>query len=324
MDQIRALLAKRGVVIGASGLIVCMTTHGVQSAPVGLAAAVSVATALAQPAGSATAALATTKALAMTTFQKIIYTVALAVAAGAGIYEARRAAQWRVQKEALERQRTSLTEQIQRLQDASVEGSNRLAGLMAEISTLKSNQSQKELLRLRGQVGQMKSAEAQKDSDPAQSEVKSLMEKARLLRQYLDQHPIQKIPETQLVSEVQWFDAVKANKLESEADFNEALHTLRIAAKQRFGNLVLQGLQEYATANDGNLPDSLTDLQPYFGVPVDDAILQRYGMVRTGKVSDVPPDASVIRETAPLANPGNDSQFEFKMNGFTIKTVRAQ
>jgi RNA polymerase sigma factor (sigma-70 family) len=74
VDRLREFLSKRGVTVATSGLVVLVSAHAVQAAPIGLSAAIS-ATALA---GTAVAAAATTtvtaatKGIAMTTLQKTL------------------------------------------------------------------------------------------------------------------------------------------------------------------------------------------------------------------------------------------------------------
>jgi hypothetical protein len=88
----------------------------VQAAPVGLALTISAAAALTGTTLATTATVTATKAIAMTSLQKTIVTATIAVLAGAGIYEARQAAQLHGQVHTLQQQQASLAEQIQRLQ----------------------------------------------------------------------------------------------------------------------------------------------------------------------------------------------------------------
>jgi hypothetical protein len=92
----------------------------------------------------------------MTTLQKTLVTATLAVLAGAGIYEARQAAQLRDQVQMLQQQQAPLAEQIQQLQKEHDIATNRLAGLLAENSRLKSNPERSELLKLRGEVTRLR------------------------------------------------------------------------------------------------------------------------------------------------------------------------
>lgn len=97
VDRLREVFAKRGVTVGASGLVVVISANGVQAAPIGLAITISTAVALAGTAIQTSTVVAITKAIAMTTLQKTIIGAALAVAVGMGIYQARQASALRTQ-----------------------------------------------------------------------------------------------------------------------------------------------------------------------------------------------------------------------------------
>jgi RNA polymerase sigma factor (sigma-70 family) len=81
VEKLRSFFAKRGVTVGASGLVLLLSAKAVQAAPLGLGVTISTIAAL----GSTTAAAA--KAIAMTTLQKSLIATALAAAVGTGIYE---------------------------------------------------------------------------------------------------------------------------------------------------------------------------------------------------------------------------------------------
>src|SRR5215212_5557199 len=89
VERLREFFSKRGVTVGASGLVVVISANAVQAAPIGLAITISTATALAGTTIASTATATTIKAIAMTTLQKTIFGAALVAAVGTGIYEAR-------------------------------------------------------------------------------------------------------------------------------------------------------------------------------------------------------------------------------------------
>src|SRR5437762_119535 len=71
VERLREFFAKRGVTVGASGLVIVISANAVQAAPVELALAISTAAAaLAETTITATATVTATKAIAMTTLQK--------------------------------------------------------------------------------------------------------------------------------------------------------------------------------------------------------------------------------------------------------------
>ncbi len=169
VERLREFFAKRGVSVGAGGLVVVISANAVQAAPVGLAVTISAA-ALTGTAVTASTIIAATKTIALTTLQKTLVTVTVAALAGAGIYEARQAAQLRGQVQTLQQQQMPLAEQIQQLQRERDEATNRLDGLLAENSQLKSNPDRAELLKLRGEVGVLRAQLADVSNINKQSE----------------------------------------------------------------------------------------------------------------------------------------------------------
>ena len=101
VERLRDNFAKRGVTAGAAGLAGVISANAVHAAPAGLAALVSGAAIVATT--SATAAATTI--LAMTTIQKALAVVALAVLGGIAIHQTRQASQLRQEVRDLRKQR---------------------------------------------------------------------------------------------------------------------------------------------------------------------------------------------------------------------------
>jgi RNA polymerase sigma factor (sigma-70 family) len=78
VERLREFLVKRGITIGASGLVVVVSTNAVQAAPLGLAATISAAAVLAGTA--ATTVTVATTTLAMTTLQKTFIAIGMIAA----------------------------------------------------------------------------------------------------------------------------------------------------------------------------------------------------------------------------------------------------
>ncbi len=152
VEQLREFFSKRRLTIGASGLAVLLSANAVQSAPIGLAAAISSAAVLTGAAATISTTIATTKVIAMTTLQKGVISVALATAIGAGVFAAHQVSQLREQNQTLQQQQAPLAAQIQQLQQEFADATNRMVELLAENAQLKSNSNEDELLRLRGEV----------------------------------------------------------------------------------------------------------------------------------------------------------------------------
>jgi RNA polymerase sigma factor (sigma-70 family) len=150
VERLREFFAKRGVTVGAGGLVVVISANAVQAAPVGLAVTISAAATLTGTLAS-TATATAAKAIAMTALQKTLVTATVAVLAGAGIYEARQASRLRDQVNTFEQQQAPLAEQIRQLQRERDEARKQLAAIREEKERLSDNTA--ELLRLRGMAG---------------------------------------------------------------------------------------------------------------------------------------------------------------------------
>ena len=200
VERLRDYFSKRNVTIGTTALAAVLAANAVQAAPAGLAAAITTASLLAGTAIHATTALAATQTIAMTLLQKTLITATLAVVAGAGVYEARQAAQLRQQNQALQQQQAPLADQFQQMQRERDAATNRLAGLAAELAASQSNQL--ELLKLRGALAQTRAANALDASNDARDAMlKAWLAREDQLKQLAQQYPDKAIPEFQLLSE---------------------------------------------------------------------------------------------------------------------------
>ena len=152
VERLREFFARRGVAIGASGLVVGISAHAVQAAPVGLSAAVAATAALAGTTLVTTTTATATKAIAMTTLQKTLVTMTIAAAVGAGIYQTQRASSLRQQVELLREQQAPLVDEL-----AQLRADNALLRIArADTSVALSSERLRELLRLRNEVGMLR------------------------------------------------------------------------------------------------------------------------------------------------------------------------
>jgi RNA polymerase sigma factor (sigma-70 family) len=323
LAKLREILSRGGLQSTSAALSLLISGNAVQAAPVGLAVAISSATLASTAAGSTL--IAATKTIAMTALQKSVITATVAILVGAGIYQARQTSRFREQLQFLQQQQAPLAEQNHQLLLERDELTRKLAATRPGES--QPVNSRNELLRLRGEItrlrnsaqelDQLKAAAAATGTDPAiEATLKSWATRASQLKARLEQMPDKKIPELGLLTDKDWFDAVKnANRFETDADFREALHNLRNGAKQTFGNMTREALQKFAEANNGTLPGDLSELKPFFETPVDDSTLARYALLQSGKLADVPQNAYLIAEKAPPVDDQFDSTYEFGMHG---------
>ncbi len=88
VERLRGFFARRGVTVGASGLVILISTNAVQAAPVGLALTISTGATMAGTTIASGATATATKTIAIPTLLKAIVGVALAAAVGTAIYPA--------------------------------------------------------------------------------------------------------------------------------------------------------------------------------------------------------------------------------------------
>lgn len=289
LEKLRTHLTRRGVTTSAAALSVALSAHGVQAAPAGLAAALSNA-ALAGTTLVTTATVTAAKTIAMTTLQKTIIGATLAVAVGTGIYEARRASASRSDLQTLQQQQGPLAEQIDQLTRDRDSAASKLAALQDDFARLRGDNERlrrdaAELAKLRGEVTRLRAVEQQAgqakapaavSDDPFTQSVLAMTQRASELNGHLQRMPEKKIPELQLLTENDWLSVAKEVSLQSEPEVRQALSRLRNTAKHKFATYALQAVDKFIAANNGQMPTDVSLLKPYFEVPVDDAMLQRY------------------------------------------------
>jgi hypothetical protein len=210
----------------------------------------------------------------------------------------------------------SLHQQIAQLYADNESLSNRLAD--ANNSKKLPDEQFNELLKLRGEVGVLRwqtneLVKSNKSPAPEYPMSSALAAKVAQLKQKLEQMPDKKIPELQFLSEKDWADAVRDADLSTEDGIRQALSKLREEAENTFLNdMTKNAMKEYLTANGNVLPSNLYQLEPYFDVPVTDAMLQRYQLVQTGTPD---PSTPLVKETAQPVDDEYDSYHEISING---------
>lgn len=160
VERLRGLFARRGISVGAGGLVAVISANAVQGVPAGLAATISTTALAGAVLPTSTIITATAKTIAMTALQKTLITVTAAVVVGGGIYEARRASQLQTQVETLQQEQAPLAGQVQQLQqerdEASTrlaEASNRITDLSGQVAPLSS-----EVVKLRAETARLRGA----------------------------------------------------------------------------------------------------------------------------------------------------------------------
>jgi RNA polymerase sigma factor (sigma-70 family) len=323
LEKLRKFFTWKGVALSVSAIAASVAANSVQAAPAGLSAAILTATV--SSSSTASAVIAVTKGIAMTTVQKFAITAAFAALASAGIYEARQAVLQREQVRVLKQQQAPLAEQIKRLQTNLADATTQVSNLLAENSRLKANPHQSELMKLRGEVGQLKAEEAENTNNPIKFAAVALATRVAQLKQHFEQWPGKKTPEIALATDQEWLTVAGTHPLDSESDFRDAMSEIRTDAIEKFGMMVKEAVKQYADANNGQMPTSPLQLAPFLNLPTDLAmtILDGYQVAQPGEVTAPRPgpDANQVAAWAMLqkggpADAAYDSTFVFYTGGW--------
>jgi RNA polymerase sigma factor (sigma-70 family) len=154
LERLREFFAKRGVSVGAGGLVVVISANAVQAAPAGLFATVSTAAALAGTTITAATTSTATKAIAMTLLQKTAIAATITALAAVGIHQARQTSGLRAQVQNLQQTLSPLADQNAQLTRERDNATRQVAALRNEVELLDRNKS--ELLRLRSEAGMLR------------------------------------------------------------------------------------------------------------------------------------------------------------------------
>lgn len=270
VEQLRAFFLHRGVAVTAAGLATDLSAHALQTAPASLGAAISAATALSTTAATG-AALESTRLIAMTALQKSAALIAFAVVAGASLYQTRLVASHRDEIARLLANNANTAREI---------GDLRLARDAAAAKLQMVEQ------RIDARIAQ---PPPPAPADAAlETQMQEWLAQISRIKEFLAHRSEWDIPELRLLNEQDWFDAAATDPIESEEQFRRTTARLRDIAVSRASEKIMHALNAYLRAHDGELPISALALAPFFDPTADPAILGRYQMLQTGRLSDVP------------------------------------
>ena len=183
VERLREFFSKRKVTLGAGGLAALVSANAIQAAPAGLAGTVATGAVAASTALAASAAVAITKTITMTTLQKTIIAAVLTSAVATGVYQTHQVSALRSQVQAFqkqEEQRAALSTQVLALQGERDRATNTLASLAAENTVLKKHPT--DALKLRGEVGRLRRENTDLGSTSALSKITADPELMKTLR----------------------------------------------------------------------------------------------------------------------------------------------
>jgi RNA polymerase sigma factor (sigma-70 family) len=266
VERLRELFVKRGVSVGAGGLVAAVSAEAVQTAPIGLAAKVCAAAALIETVTTAT--ITTHAIMNLMNAKAIAAVVAAAIAGGTGAYLVEQH-----EANALRHENHQLSAQVEQLtgeRDAAV-SSARAKG--DELNDIKANSG--ELLKLRGEAGVLRRQT---------NEVAKLREENRQLRASAA--------------------AQKRDVASSDTDRSSDPQRQVAVAKINDARSLCLALLLYVDQNENRFPGSLDQASEYLTNSPSFTGTNQFELVLQGSITNVPNPATTlaVREVQPWQN----------------------
>ena len=150
---------------------------------------------------------------------------------------------------------------------------------------------------------------ADSPSDAAPQVIDAWLARVHRLKSAIAERPDFSIPELALLTPADWLQVARAEIPDDERGLRKALAALRTAAKDHLVFPLTYAMRTYLERNAGELPPNVFALATYFEKPIDPAILQRYEMIKSGNVKNIPKrTAAVLREKTPV-----DQEFDMRL-----------
>jgi hypothetical protein len=131
----------------------------------------------------------------------------------------------------------------------------------------------------------------------ARSTMKLWANRIALLRQLIEEMPAQSLPEFRLLTATDWVQVVRNRELDTPNNIRAAFSSLRATARRKMAEKFQEALKHYTAGSAGELPFSIELLEPHLTAPADREMLQRYALLRSGRIDDR--DEYVIKEITP-------------------------
>lgn len=273
LDQLRTLLARRGLTITAATLATDLSAHAILTAPVALTGVIATSTAALSVATAVTSTAV--KTVLMTTLQKSLVTAAFVLTAGAGLYEASVIYRQRANLDQLQTKSAALLADIDRARAEHATTVRRFATVEAQIDA-----------RLAAARPPAPGSDA-----ALEAQIQTWLGHLDRLKQLVVQRPDLAIPELQFLSADDWAGVASQTAsgagLDTEAGVRRTLAILRHRAENLMAMKLQRALNTYLKSGDGVLPDSITQLLPHFDPSIAPELLFRYELLRTGKLADI-------------------------------------
>ncbi len=229
----------------------------------------------------------------MSTTKKAILLAAFVGAVGYGLYETWHAWQLRNRVQTLEQAKEELTTQVDQLRRDKPDSLSRSA--VADDQRGGTNNQLAELLRLRGEVAQLRSdseelarlktAQSKEHKTPQESPAGPWIKRINELQQYLAQNPSESIPERQFAEISAWLNSIQ-HELATENDLRSASSVFRNQAQMKFTGYIGEAVRQFEQANNGQFPSDLSQLLPYCDPAVGRTMLDLYQIEPRSAVQD--------------------------------------
>ena len=130
-------------------------------------------------------------------------------------------------------------------------------------------------------------------------QIDAWLTRVKRFKRSFDENPAQRIPELQLLTDLDWLTLTRQMKLESPEDLRKAWAEIRHTAYTKLEPPLRQALRDYTMDPSGIPLSDLSQLLPYLRPPIDAAILQRYE-ITNGMDSFTRRNGRMLAERAPI------------------------
>lgn len=251
----------------------------------------------------------------MTFTQKAVFAGVLVAATGAGGYQAYRASHLKTQAELEEKRQQPDLELNMRLLDEWASITNLTAAVRQENKELRRQLEEISRLRVERDELQKKARDFSQiriiEPDSIETEMRSWVDKTKVLQQRFNEWPGKPTPEIVLLSEQDWLDVARQT-LNTDEDFRLAMSEVRYAAKEKFAGMLQGALREFTNSSNHEYPSELSLLKPYLNLPQDSPILEGYEIAQPGTVrAQLPGTDEIKAETWAIVEKGEPSDKDY-------------
>ena len=111
-------------------------------------------------------------------------------------------------------------------------------------------------------------------------------ERVSQLKSFLAINPSESIPELRFLTDQNWLWLAGENTPDTAEGYQLAASLARQMAQENFAHTHLQpALKQYAQENPGQFPNDIAQLKPYFKSPVEEATLDRWGVLAARRLT---------------------------------------